>query len=171
MWYIVYKEKFKSGFVSVGETGGGYFVKYKDKLSDTYSDNWFEANRYKSIGSALSRLGVDIGKQVVSWDKFYEYNRISKQSKRDKKLSELLDEEVDQSSLILSCGRIEKIGDNGEFLGSATDDIMKFINDKIKINKSSYDKRMVKYNEFTGVKSGYIIETVEGEDFWDGFKV
>lgn len=37
----------------------GYYVSYKDKISDNYSENFIEAKRYKSIGSVLYRIGID----------------------------------------------------------------------------------------------------------------
>lgn len=56
MWYIVYKEEFKTSWC----VSGGYFVKYQNKMQDKYSPNWFEANKYVALGAALSRLGIEI---------------------------------------------------------------------------------------------------------------
>lgn len=47
----------KEIFYIVYHNNSSYYVKYKDKGSDFYSDYYQEAKRYKSIAPALSRLG------------------------------------------------------------------------------------------------------------------
>jgi len=39
-------------------TNSGYYVSYKDKLSDNYSDNFVFAKRYKTLAPALTRAGI-----------------------------------------------------------------------------------------------------------------
>src|SRR5690554_6709401 len=121
MWYIVYREPFKS----YTETGGGYFVKYKNKIEDTYSSNWFEAQKYKSLGAALTRLNINISPGMDTMDKFLSGNKLDKRTQRDLTLSKILGESI--PSLVFKNGRIEKISDDGQLLGDASDDVMKFI--------------------------------------------
>lgn len=165
MWYIVYKEKFKS----YTETGGGYFVGYKNKIEDTYSDNYVEANKYKAIGAALTRLGIEIKPSMDSMDRFLESIRPrTKAAKRNRALSNIFDETTNPIDVIFSNGRIEKVSINGELLGSASDDVLRYIEGKISRNKEKMDRIRKAVEPIVG-KSSYLIETKEGEDFWDGF--
>ena len=163
MWYIVYREPFKS----YTETGGGYFVKYKNKIEDTYSSNWFEAQKYKSLGAALTRLNINISPGMDTMDKFLLGNKLDKRTQRDLTLSKILGESI--PSLVFKNGRIEKISDDGQLLGDASDDVMEFIKYQLEKNRKANEKKMKVINEVTGGESGYIIETKEGEDFWEGF--
>lgn len=170
MWYIVYREKFKS----YTETGGGYFVKYKNKIEDSYSPNWFEAQKYKSLGSALNRMGIILELGMDDLDKFFKANSIDNRAmKRDTILSDILGEERDNNALIFSKGRIDKVGSDGRFLGSAEDEVMEYITSYLAKNKISNDRKMKAINDIiknvSGDTNGYIIETKEGEDFWEGF--
>lgn len=163
MWYIVYREPFKS----YTETGGGYFVKYKNKIEDTYSSNWFEAQKYKSLGAALTRLNINISPGMDTMDKFLSGNKLDKRTQRDLTLSKILGESI--PSLVFKNGRIEKISDDGQLLGDASDDVMEFIKYQLEKNRKANEKKMKVINEVTGGESEYIIETKEGEDFWEGF--
>ena len=114
MWYIVFRDEFKS----YGFDQGGYFVSYRDKCSDLYSPNWFEAKKYKSIGSALSRLRITIAPGMDTNEKFLAANKKINniQSRRDIKLKGILGEDLSIIDYIFADGRIEKIGDNGELI-------------------------------------------------------
>lgn len=165
MWYIVFREPFKS----YGRDQGGYFVSYKDKVSDNWSNNWFEAKRYKSLGPAITKLGIDL--QYIERKTLDEFLKaeISEDSKRDMKLGELLG---DSFQLTFTRGRIDKISETGEFLGSANDDVVKHIDELMTKKKADLKKKLDKINKIDPdilKPSKNIIEHVEGEDFWEGF--
>jgi hypothetical protein len=165
MWYIVYREKFKS----YTETGGGYFAGYGNKIEDKYSPNWVEAQRYKTLGPALTRLHINLGTAVDTMEYFLKANTSSKQLKRDVLLNDLLEDNT-PIEYIFTNGRIDKVGSDGKFLGSAHVEVMDFVTKTIAKNKAKNDKRIKKVNEIIdGSPMDYIIETKEGEDFWEGF--
>jgi len=39
-------------------TNHGYYVGYKDKCEDYFSENYIFAKKYKSLGAALTRIGI-----------------------------------------------------------------------------------------------------------------
>lgn len=53
-YYIVYFDS----ITQYGVTNGGYYVSYKDKCEDNFSDNFVFAKRYKTLGPALTRIGL-----------------------------------------------------------------------------------------------------------------
>jgi len=53
-YYVVYHES----ITQYGITNKGYYVSYKDKLEDRYSESFIDAKRYKILGPALSRKGI-----------------------------------------------------------------------------------------------------------------
>jgi len=165
MWYIVWREPFKSYDIEQG----GYYVSWKNKLSDNYSNNWFEAKRYKSLGSAIDRLGIDLDFiERKTMDEFLKLN-VSDASVRDMKLAEVLN---DQFEITFTKGRIDKINENGEFVGSAHDDVVEYV--KLLMNKKKVElrRKLDKINKFDPdilKPSKNIIQHVEGEDFWEGF--
>jgi len=165
MWYIVYRERFKS----YGIEQCGYYVGYKNKLCDNYSQNWFEAKKYKSLPAAITKLGIDLDYiERKTMDDLLKENA-SESSKRDIKLGELLNEDYEIS---FHKGRIDKISDKGEFLGSAYDDVVGHISKLMDIKKAEFKKKMDKYNKIDPnilKPSPNIIQHVEGEDFWEGF--
>lgn len=160
MFYIVWKEQFT---LYSRPQGNGYFVSYKDKLSDNYSKNWFDAKRFKTMGSALSRLGINCPKNLKSFDKFIEINDIDTLPvNRDKVLSNILSEEQEVKIGNFTKGRIEKIDESGNYLGNADDEIISYINSIINKNlkrrKSLYsDTNNYQQPKQTGINS------------WDGF--
>ena len=166
MKYIVYREKFKSYDLP---QGNGYFVKYKDKLHDEYSPNWHDAGKYKSIGPALTRLGIALVPGMDTIDKFLAVlsNKQTTGRKRNSILSGILNESI-SSAYSFEKGHVDKISDTGEFLGSADEEVTEYINNYIKKNKARNDKKL-KAIGIDGESKGYILETKEGEDFWDGF--
>lgn len=58
--------------------------------------------------------------------------------------------------VIFSMGHIDRIGENGELLGRADEEVMKYITDKITKNKAKSDKLWIKIDKITGEKSSYI---------------
>lgn len=166
MWYIVYREEFKTSYGKYN----GYFVNYKNKIEDSYSPNWFEAKKYKALGAALHRMGIEIAPGVDTMEKFIRSNRLDHTAmRRDNIISEVLGIEKETMSLLFKRGRIDKVGSNGELLGSADEEVLEYIQLQLARNKARNDKKMKVVNEITGKPSGYIIETKEGEDFWEGF--
>ena len=162
MWYIVYREEFSSY-----NKGGGYFVKYLNKGEDYYSPNWFEANKYSAIGAAINRLDLDFNNKLSSYDDFLK-NNLSKSYIREMKISGILEESVDKSHMFKS-GRIDKIGDNGEFLGNANDEVILYMQKLIRKNSDINEKFKKKYEKMTeGMNSDYTSKD-SGGDFWEGF--
>ena len=165
MWYIVWREPFKS----YGREQGGYYVSYKDKCSDNYSNNWFEAKRYKSLGSAIDRLGIDLDYiERKTLDEFMKIN-MSDSSLRDMKLAEVLNENYE---ITFSKGRIDKVNEKGEFVGIAYDEVVEWV--KILMNKKKAElkkklDKLYKIDPDILNISKNIIQHVDGEDFWDGF--
>ena len=165
MWYIVYRERFKS----YGIEQGGYYVGYKNKLCDNYSQNWFEAKRYKSLGSAIDRLGIDLDYiERKTLDEFMKIN-MSDSSLRDMKLAEVLNENYE---ITFSKGRIDRVNEKGEFVGIAYDEVVEWV--KILMNKKKAElkkklDKLYKIDPDILNISKNIIQHVDGEDFWDGF--
>ena len=156
--YIVWREPFKSAFSE--KQGDGYFVSYRDKCSDNYSKNWYDAKKYKTIVTAMSRLGLDCPKYLTSLEQFFELNKIDQTSyKRDKVLSDILNTEK-EVSINFDKGRIDKIYDNG-IIGSADNDILEYLNNIIRTNLKKKAKQSV----------SEIYETPKqtGVDTWEGF--
>lgn len=92
---------------------GGYFVKYKDKGSDYFSENYIDAKRYKSITAAFTRLGFDLTLSGINdMLKKFDTNHIQMQ----KKLNRIVDEEnkINYDSVIpFEKGRIDILKING----------------------------------------------------------
>jgi hypothetical protein len=142
MKYIVWRNPYKSYDYPQGD---GYFVKYKNKCSDEFSSNWFEANRYKTIGPAISRLGLGFylpprNESIKSMDDFYKINPIDKSKIRDNKISEVLGES-NNDFLFFKRGHIDKIDDDGNFIGNAGEEVLDYIKSVIEknIGKSKVD--------------------------------
>ncbi len=81
------------------DTESGFFVKYKNKIQDEYSNNYLFAKRYKSIGSILNRFNYFSSNYNPKLEVILEYIefQIKKQSDRIEKLHNVLDinKEVD----------------------------------------------------------------------------
>lgn len=163
MKYIVWREPYKSYDIPQG----GYFVSYKDKLCDNFSDNWFDASRYTSLGGAISRLGI-YGLECVSIDGFIKANMDPKNIdvEREYSLSKLLDQEFDIDIILRKKGRIEKIDDNGNLVGDAMSQVKDFILKKLESNKKKLDNKFEKIKKITGSDlDSYTSEA--DEDFWN----
>ena len=165
--YIVYKNPYKSYNIHQE----GYFVSYKDKLCDNFSDNWIDAKRYKTIGPALSRLGI-YGLECTSIDNFLKSNKIDKSILRDLKIESVLNPDISDEYKILSVlrskGRIEKVIESGNknFPLSLIDcekEIVNWIKDKISKNEN----KIKTINKFIGEVN--YISTENDEEFWNDF--
>lgn len=95
-------------FIVYKKNQGGYYVSYKDKLSDNFSENWWDAKRYKSINFAIKRLGLYFTKNQTSFEYFIKSNKLDKSYERDKKISKLLNEDK-SNSFIFENGFIDVI--------------------------------------------------------------
>jgi hypothetical protein len=63
-----------------------------------------------------------------------------KQIERDKLLSNVLDEEyIESTEIFFNSGRIDKITEDGKFIGSASDDIINLIKNHIEKMGIDYD--------------------------------
>lgn len=152
MWYIVYKSK-----------EDGYFVSYKDKGSDYFSKNYLEAKKYKTLGPAMSRLGISVDNYITSFDRFLLSNNIQKAYIRELTLSNLLGTEPTYNNIFKN-GRIDILSENGEIIGTAD----KMIIDLVKsiILKNSKRKSTGSSAKFYNTPN--IVSHEEG-NFWDGF--
>lgn len=158
--YIVWLEPFTNYSESQGD---GYFVSYKDKSSNYYSKNWFDAKKYKTIGTALARLGLIVPKFLTSFDKFLEVNEIDTLSvNRDKLLADILSEKQEVKLGNFSKGRIDKVDKYGT-LCSADEDIIEYVN---KIIENNLKKKMSNFYETTDV---YEQPKQTSVDTWEGF--
>ncbi len=137
MHYIVWREPFESYDIPQG----GYFVKYKDKLSDHFSPKWFEASKFSSLGGAITRLGI-YGNNSSSLEDFIKSNISEKASKRNHNITKILGN-VDISTVISWNGRIDKIDADGNFIGSAEKEVIEYIERKFTKNKKSQRGRSI----------------------------
>ena len=108
-YYIVYFNK----ITQYHKTNKGYYVGYKDKIEDNYSENFIYAKRYKTLGAAITRTGlkhngsraVKLIESLENGDDIFEnisnIEIISIPNERKLKLSKLNGE---------NCDRIEKLG-------------------------------------------------------------
>lgn len=111
-FYIVYHKSSKKDHHNkntIYNFGGGYYVGYKDKLEDSYSDNWLLAKRYVNLGSVFNRLGIYFDKPT---DTKEILNRIENSIpiQRQKKLSRLVSDDTKLDFVnveIITNGRIE----------------------------------------------------------------
>ena len=166
--YIVYREPYKS----YGVHQEGYFVSYKDKLSDKFSNNWIDAKRFKTIGPVLTRLGI-YGLECNDIENFFKANKLNKTELRNIKLKSILNDNNSDDDMILavirSKGRIEKVieNKNSDFPLSVTnceEEIVEFIKNKINKNQKKINNM---YSEI-GV-TDYISKEENDEEFWDDF--
>jgi hypothetical protein len=155
-WYIVWREPYTSYDI----TQSGYFVNYKDKLSDKFSENHIEAKRYTSIGPAISRLGIQEFNNVEHFYRKY----VSDSVIRHDKLSDILGQEKTIPNNFFLNGRIDKMYEDGTIdIGVGNADALEYILNKIKnIKKGASGK-------YSTYKTPNIVEDDGEGDFWDGF--
>ncbi len=160
MRYIVWRTPFKSyGY----EQGDGYFVKWKNKCEDEFSTNWFDANKYKTIGTAIKRLGLKINLGMNSLDDFYKENPITKSFQRDKTISEIIGENQEHI-LLFEKGFIDKIDDNGNYIGNAGKEVSEYLQNFFDNNVKQHNIILKKFSDL-GVDN-YIDKSISDEDFW-----
>jgi len=146
--------------------GGGYYVSYKDKLGDSYSDNWILSKRYVNLGSALNRLGIYFDTPNDTKEILYKFEN-SKSVQRQKKLSRLVLENIKidfSNAEILTNGRIEVVEINGSK-----------INNLGEIDKNELYHFFCKKRETLKKKHPYFFEKLKvntdkgdlNDDFWN----
>lgn len=108
-------------------TSSGYYVGYEDKISDKYSPDYIFAKKYKTLGFALSRLGMNYKRnKATELIRLVDY-RINKslKIKRRKKLSKIegfdfqlndMDLESVIDSIIDGKKSIERVEINGNII-------------------------------------------------------
>ena len=142
--YIVYKNEL------------GYYVSYKNKSSDNYSDNWILAKKYQKIGPALNKICFDIPipKYICDFDSFFKLNNyhgfrfteVDRNSKLESLLLDIEENNRERCKNVLKTSRfgyIEKIVDNK--LVDAYDDIYDYI-EKILANNKKYKEKVLEEN-------------------------
>jgi len=92
-YYIVYHLVQNRNYKSARDPNfkGGYYVGYKDKLSDRFSTNWLEAKRYKSLETAFRNQfygGHKMG--YANFRSFIKDMETNPELLREKKLSKLI---------------------------------------------------------------------------------
>lgn len=164
MKYIVWVNTFDT--MSSGTQGGGFFVSYKNKLTDLYSENWFDAKKYSKIGYATNKIGINVDSHF-SFDDFIKKNInkfYMKGFNRDKTLSDLEGLSTNEWDIFkyYKGGRIWKVDDNN-LIGTAEKEIYEYIISK------SYDFNTKVKKNYSTYQTKNIVTHVEGEDFWEGF--
>ncbi len=162
MKYIVWRTPYTSYDYPQGD---GYFVKYKNKLSDEFSPNWFDAIKYKSIGPAVTRLGISLDKSMKSMDDFFKSNKMSKSYAREQKISSLLDEKQDKI-IFFERGHIDKIDENGNYVGNAGEELLEFVEKYLKSNVKRFDSMKNKLSKLD--IGNYIDTSIPDDEFWSG---
>jgi len=155
MYYIVYKNRYES----YGIEQVGYFVGYKDKLCDKFSEHPNMAKKFKTLGAAITRLGVAID-GFRSYEEWLEVF-VSDSTHREVALAEVLGQKGEFVEFVK--GRIEKISEDGTVVSDVGEEVLDY-------TKNLFKKRDMKVKStYSGYVDEYIAETPEGEDFWDGF--
>lgn len=174
MRYIVWKNFFINGYKI--PQGDGYYVGWKDKLSDKYSKNWIDAKKYVSFQAAMVQLGfkfprIQLGTDYVDrngidllFKSFLEKN-LSTESKRNILLNDLLS--INNNDILeFSVGRIDKINDKGEIVGTAYNELLNTLRTNFESIIDNHNKKIKK------IKDSYV-ETekvdVSTEDYCDDF--
>ena len=156
MKYIVY------------QNNRGYFVSYasdlRSKLSgkvDGYSDKWYSAKRYTSLGPAFGRLPLILNKTIKSRDDFFKINKLDKSVRRHDLISEILDDTQPHDPVfIFENGYIEMVDEGSDLCRmNASEHILEYVDKFIMTNKK---RKVVNTN-------CYIDNEISDEDFF-GFK-
>jgi hypothetical protein len=142
-YYIVWRNP----FFSYALQGDGYFVKYKDKLSDWWSTDYRDAAKYKTLGPAISRLNIEYNKATSIYNFIKANTPNTKSAHRDCSISNVLGESVDISTVLSWRGRIDKVSKDYEFLGNAEEEVIKHIEKTIIKNHNAIESRMLKIGE------------------------
>jgi hypothetical protein len=161
MKYIVWRTPFKSYDYAQGD---GYFVKYKDKCTDYFSVNWFDASKFLTIKGAINRLGLTLNESMKNMDDFFNANEMTKSYQRDKTISDILGDDLD-NALNFSRGHIDRIDDDGNFIGNAGEEVLEYVQKYIESNIKKYNNLQKRFTSL-GVDN-YIDKSTSDEDFWN----
>jgi hypothetical protein len=105
---------------------------------------------------------------MKSMDDFFNANEITKSYQRDKTISDILGDDLDHT-INFSRGHIDKIDDNGNFIGNAGSDILEYVQKYIESNIKKHlliDNNLQKRFTSLGVDN-YIDKSTSDEDFWN----
>lgn len=171
MEYIVFRNPYKHWHFDVNNPNRqcGYFVSYKDKISDKFSDNWYDAARYKRLGSALNRLGI-YGLESTSIEAFIKANindNISKRLNRNTYIGKILNESYEKEAIEIileSKGRIEGV-ENNKLIEIPVSEMVQLIIDRIEENNKKIKNKYSKLD----FSEDYIDKAEEDLDFWENW--
>ncbi|MCK9446559.1 hypothetical protein M0Q50_06810 [bacterium] len=62
---MIYYITYFNDDVVYGEHYTGYYVKYKDKCSDVFSNNYIDAKRYKTIKPAFNKIRLNTNQDFI----------------------------------------------------------------------------------------------------------
>jgi len=158
MGYVVYHNK---GRFSSDNNKKGYFMSYKDKISESYTENIMKAKEYKSLRSALSRI-YNMS-YLASYSEIIE--KFENSEIRKQKISNLTDKEYvrDFSKIRFFDGFIEKIewSKNVEYsVVSAHEEIYDYCKKHLK-------KKIKKNKKITHHDYDVVIIDDPDDDFWN----
>jgi hypothetical protein len=160
----------------------GYYVNYLNKSEDKFSDNWIVAKKYSSLGSALSRIAINIEDYQITFDKFFDshvildsrgnhvgFDKIS--ANRDFNLNSIGigDEKYPIEYFILKSyrfGHIKKVLPDNTLV-DCWGEIYQYISDKIKSNSTKFEKKMKLFNGLGKDNYLYKGNGVSDEEFWN----
>lgn len=168
MEYIVFINPYKHWHFDVNNSNKqyGYFVSYKDKISDKFSDNWYDAARYKRLDNAVNRLGI-YGLECTSIENFIKVNmndNISKKLNRNTYIGKILNESYEKEAIEIileNKGRIEGV-ENNKLIEIPVSEVVQIIIDRIEENNKKIKN---KYSKL-GSSEDYIDKAEEDLDFW-----
>lgn len=155
MYYIVYRNRYES----YGIEQKGYFVGYKNKLCDKFSDHPNMAKKFKTIGPAVGRLHAEMH-GLRSYEDWLEAF-VAKSTHRESAIAGLLGQEG--GFVEFTNGRIEKISEDGTLVEDAGHEVLEYIRGMFKKRDM---RSKASYSDYEG---SYILKEKEGEDFWEGF--
>lgn len=128
---------FVQKYIVYENSKNGYYVGYKDKLSNHYSNNIQVCKKYNNIGCAISRLGINL--DDYSLDNILKRNVDNKRTNRFNTIENLFDSDVTKTFFIK--GRIEKLDEFGN-IEDASNEVLDYIKNKINIKTEKYNKQM-----------------------------
>jgi len=168
-YFIIYHNIGKK----INDTNGGYFVSYKNKYADNYSDSYLQAKKYKTIKQILKRFDLNEN-NIIYAIKLKENadKQIQKELLKKKKIHTILDKQQDDIKLdwskinIFSQGRVEKIifNDNKKpELKSANKEVYEYIS---KIVENAEKKLLALNNRIKIISPNLDIVNDPNDKFW-----
>ena len=168
-YYIIYHN---DGRFS-DDIGGGYFVSYKNRNADNYSESFLQAKQYKSIGNVVKRFNLHKDNPQYSLElKETTDKQIHNILSKKNKLHNILDKKEKvklnwEDIRIFSQGRIEKITMNGNKkpkLESANKEVYNYISEIV----DKFEKRkLALQNRIKIISPDLEIVDDPTDSFWD----